>query len=82
MKKLFILLTVIIISAMMTVLVVRSHNESPEILINDSVEALAGTEGCVVNPNDKRGKCKQNLNGIEYNCVKASWWEIKDCTSD
>lgn len=41
-----------------------------------------GKLGCITTPGSNVGQCKKNVNGREYNCVSASWWQKKDCSGD
>ena len=79
-KKLLILCVAIIVMASGSLSVVSINNQKA--LIQTDVEALAGPEGCTINPEDLKGVCRKNANGIEFNCVEASWWQSKNCTSD
>ena len=61
-----------------------AHNDRN---MNFSLEGItmiahAGPEGCTINPTDLQGVCKLNVSGEYWNCVSASWWETRNCTSD
>lgn len=49
--------------------------------INAQVEVLTDSEGCHIIPDDRKGKCRENVGVSGYSCVKSYLWEIKDCTS-
>lgn len=58
----------------------QSNNSlSLSLLVN---ELQAGESGCTTTPGSNSGSCEKNVNGTEWNCVSAGFWDSKDCSGD
>lgn len=79
-KLVVILSSLCVVSGLLVAYKVNDKDHS-EIFATE-IESLAGPEGCTVLPGQHLGVCRKNVNGLEYNCVEASFFQHKDCTSD
>lgn len=45
----------------------------------NSIEALANSE-CIASSDSNAGTCKQRTDGLGDSCVKAGFWDTKNCS--